>query len=205
MARTLAKDHDAKRCAILRGAARVFAREGCARASMAQVARECGVSKANLYHYHDSKDALLFAILDTYLAALRDRLCWLELPEDPRRALLALTTEVLLAYEGMDDEHRIQIEGMSLLPKAEAEVLKGYQRQIVDRMAEVLRRSAPELEGRALRAATMSVFGMLNWFYIWSPGADADARRAYAETVTGIALGGVRQARPKAAPRIRGL
>ncbi|PWJ21924.1 TetR/AcrR family transcriptional regulator [Jannaschia seohaensis] len=191
MARPRAHDHDAKRAAILKGAARVFAREGIARASMSGVARECGVSKANLYHYHDSKDALLFAILDGYLSSLRDRLCDLPLPADPRGALLALTTEALLAYEGMDDEHRIQTEGMAVLPPAQAGVLKGYQRDMVARMADVLRRAAPALEGQRLREAVMSVFGMLNWFYMWSPGADAAARHAYARTVTDLALGGV--------------
>ncbi|MEY8840231.1 TetR/AcrR family transcriptional regulator, partial [Cribrihabitans sp. XS_ASV171] len=47
MARTIAKDHDQKRAQILKSAARVFAREGFDRASMTQLARECGISKAN--------------------------------------------------------------------------------------------------------------------------------------------------------------
>ena len=63
MARTIAKDHDAKRAHILKTAARVFAEEGFARASMNQLARACGISKANIYHYYDSKDALHFDIL----------------------------------------------------------------------------------------------------------------------------------------------
>ncbi|MEP5152247.1 TetR family transcriptional regulator, partial [Planktotalea sp.] len=50
MARPIAKDHDAKRAHILCEAAVVFARDGIARASMAQVAKACGISKANIYH-----------------------------------------------------------------------------------------------------------------------------------------------------------
>ena len=193
MPRAVARDHDAKREAILKGAARVFAREGFARASMAQVAEECGVSKANLYHYHSGKDALLFDILDSYLSALRDRICGLDLPEAPRKALITVLTEILLAYDGMDDEHRIQTEGMAALPPEQQAVLKGYQRDLVRRMEDVLKMAAPDLEGIPLREATMSVFGMLNWFYMWSPGADVIARHRYAHTVAALTLGGVRR------------
>ncbi|MGB7317185.1 MAG: helix-turn-helix domain-containing protein, partial [Planktotalea sp.] len=79
MPRPIAKDHAEKRLHILKEAARVFAEEGIARASMAQVAVAAGVSKANIYHYYDSKHALLFDILDSYLCALRDRLAGLDL------------------------------------------------------------------------------------------------------------------------------
>jgi len=50
MARTQAKDHGAKREAILEAAARVFASEGFDRASMAALAQDAGISKANIYH-----------------------------------------------------------------------------------------------------------------------------------------------------------
>ena len=70
MVRTIAKDHDEKRKQILKSAAKVFADQGFDRASMSLLARECGISKANIYHYYDSKDALLFDILDTYEAGM---------------------------------------------------------------------------------------------------------------------------------------
>ena len=50
MARTIAKDHDQKRALILSASARLFAEEGYDRASMTQIARACGISKANIYH-----------------------------------------------------------------------------------------------------------------------------------------------------------
>jgi hypothetical protein len=45
---------------------------------------------------------------------------------------------------------------------------------------------------RKLRAATMSVFGMLNWFYMWNRSADRTAREDYADLVTALTLNGVR-------------
>ena len=71
MARPIAKDHDQKRAAILKTAARVFADEGFDRASMAGLAKACGISKSLIYHYYPSKEALLYDILHTHLSALK--------------------------------------------------------------------------------------------------------------------------------------
>lgn len=196
MARTIAKDHDAKRIHILKTAARVFADEGYSRSSMAQVARDCGISKANIYHYYDSKDALLFDILDNYLRALRDRVRDLPLAgKDPETQLDMLVADILLAYEGMDHEHKIQTEGIPMLPTDQQRILKGYQREMVTQMSDILAAIAPDVFARdaaRLRAATMSVFGMLNWFYMWNPGADHAAREEYAALVAQMTLQGVK-------------
>jgi hypothetical protein len=37
----------------------------------------------------------------------------------------------------------------------------------------------------------MSVFGMLNWFYMWNTRQDAKGRAAYAKTVAQMTMGGV--------------
>ncbi len=196
MARTIAKDHDDKRAHILKTAARIFAEMGYARASMAQVAAACGISKANIYHYYGSKDALLFDILDSYLSELRDRLA--ALPLDglaPADKLHRIVETTLLAYEGMDHEHQIQTEGIPLLPEAQQQVLKGYQREMVSQMSAILSEIAqPAVAGdpARLRAATMSVYGMLNWFYMWNSGADRAARLDYAGIVARLTIGGLR-------------
>jgi len=196
MARPIARDHDEKRENILKIAARVFAEHGFARASMSLVARDCGISKANIYHYYASKDALLFDILDTYLSALRDRV--LGLPLDglsPEAQLGRIVSEILLAYEGMDHQHKIQTEGIALLEPRQQTVLKSYQRDMVRHLSDVVARIAPEVfagDASKLRATVMSIFGMINWFYMWNRSADRDAREDYARLVTQMTLNGVR-------------
>ena len=59
MARTQAADYEAQRAAILDHAAEVFAAAGYAACTMAEVARVSGASKARLYHYYASKEAIL--------------------------------------------------------------------------------------------------------------------------------------------------
>ncbi len=195
MARTIAKDHDQKRAQILKSAAKVFATEGFDRASMTQLARECGISKANIYHYYDSKDAILFDILDTYLVALRDRVCGIQIDGlNAEERLRKTVSEILLAYQGADHEHQVQIGGMSALPEEQQTLLRGYQREMVMFLNETIEAIAPEVfenDPNKLRGATMSVFGMLNWFYMWNSGAGAEEREDYAVLVSNLTLKGV--------------
>lgn len=195
MARQIAKDYDAKRRLILGQAARIFAIEGFDRATVISVAQACGVSKANIYHYYASKDEILFDILNTYLSSLRDRICGLELEGmNAKEKFRRTVAEILLAYQGSDHEHRLQISGISHLPKEQRDLLIGYQRDLVSHMSALVKGIAPDVFGddRAkLRAATMSVFGMLNWFYMWNGGADEAARREYADMVSTLTLKGV--------------
>jgi AcrR family transcriptional regulator len=194
MVRTIAKDYDTKREKILIAAAHVFAHRGVASASMAEVATACGISKGNIYHYYDSKLAILFEILDSYLSRLRGRIIAIKLDAgDVHGSLEKLCAEILDAYEGMDDEHKIQTEGIPLLPEGQQTVLKGYQRDMVRHMEAFLSAATESLQSdtETRRAATMSVFGMLNWFYMWDTHKDADGRAAYAKTVAAMTMGGV--------------
>ncbi len=194
MVRTIAKDYDAKHEKILTAAAHVFAHRGVASASMAEVAKACGISKGNIYHYYDSKLAILFEILDSYLSRLRGRIIAIKLDAgNVHGSLEKLCAEILDAYEGMDDEHKIQTEGIPLLPEGQQTVLKGYQRDMVRHMEAFLSAATESLQSdtETRRAATMSVFGMLNWFYMWDTHKDADGRAAYAKTVAAMTMGGV--------------
>ncbi len=196
MPRSIARDHDEKRGQILATAARVFAREGFDRASMSRLAAACGISKANIYHYYGSKDALLFDILDAHLSALRDRVLAVDgTGLSPEMHLHGVVAEILLAYRGADDAHRVQVDAIGLLPEAEQEVLRGYQRELVALVSGILLRIAPDAfagQSRKLRAATMSLFGMLNWFYMWNRDDSDAARLDYAKLATELVLKGLR-------------
>lgn len=195
MARTVAKDYDDKRVHILTRAAAVFAEQGFAKASMSEIAKDCGISKANIYHYYESKNALLFDILDAYLSALRDRVLSVPLQDvHPNDRLEYVISQVLLAYEGMDNEHKIQTEGIPLLEPEQQKILRSYQREMVAFMGDILKAAAPQVffgNSKLLKSTVMSVFGMLNWFYMWNSNADRSARLEYAELVTTLTLKGV--------------
>ena len=191
MARGLARDHAAKRAAIRAGAARYFAAEGYARASMAGAARACGVSKALLYHYYGSKEALLFDILHQHLGALARAVAAAGGDGPPDDRLRRLIMAILSEYEDADAEHKLQLDALALLPAELQAPLVELQRGIVRVMADTLDAVRPGLGDRR-GAVTMSVFGMLNWVYMWHRPGKGLSRAEYAELAADLVLDGVR-------------
>lgn len=191
MPRGLARDHTEKRRAIRKGAARYFAAEGYARASMAGAARACGVSKALLYHYYDSKEALLEGILQDHLGALAAAVE--AVPRDGPAAdrLRRLIRAILAEYEDADAEHKLQLDALALLPGRMQAPLLDLQRRITRVMGDTLEAAHPGL-GPRKGAVTMSVFGMLNWVYMWHRPGKGLTREEYADLATDLVLGGVR-------------
>lgn len=195
MARTRAADYDDKRQAILDRSASVFAEHGVDRASMAQVATHCGVSKALLYHYYDSKEELLVDIIRSHLEELDAAIAAVDDPAlPPERRLRLLIGQVLESYRDADHHHKVQIDGMKSLPADKAEELKALERSIVGRFSAVLRELNPDLDaGRPLlKPVTMSLFGMLNWVFMWFRPEGGLTREEYADLATTLIVEGVR-------------
>ena len=194
MARTRAADFEDKQRAILASAAAVLADQGVDKASMAQIAAQAGVSKALLYHYYPGRDAVIFDIIRTHLedldAALA-RAAQLDLP--PRVRLRQLVHAVLETYRDADDQHKVQLGGTAALPAEARAEIHAIERQIVRRFAEVLRAIRPDLAGERplLMPVTMSLFGMMNWVYMWFREGGPISRADYADLATDLILSGI--------------
>ncbi|WP_127104594.1 TetR family transcriptional regulator [Pararhodobacter zhoushanensis] len=192
MARTRALDFEDKQRAILTSAAAVLAEQGMDKASMAQIAGQAGVSKALLYHYYPGKDALIFGIIRTHLSELDDAVSAADdaaLP--PRARLRALVGAVLETYRDADNFHKVQLNGTPTLPPDQKEQIHAIERRIVRRFSEVLRAVRPELEAPLLMPVTMSLFGMMNWVYMWFRDGGAVTREDYADVATALVLDGI--------------
>ena len=199
MARTRAEDFEEKQHHLLLRAAHVFASQGMEKASMAQIAREAGVSKSLLYHYYPSKDALIFAIIHSHLVDLDQRLEQATDPDlPPERQLEALVLAVLICYRGADEQHQVQLNAGPALSEAQRAQIQAVERRIVKRFAAVLRRIRPELdrpERPLLMPVTMSLFGMMNWVYMWFRENGPISREDYAKIATTLVLEGVKAVR----------
>ncbi len=195
MARTKANDYDQKRQAILSAAAKLFAETGFDRASMSQLAEACGVSKALLYHYYTSKDALLYDVIGEHL---EDLCAQVEAVDDPQRepeARIQNLVEALLdAYREADHQHQVQINAMKFLPPERQEELKDLERRLVNRFADALHAVEPALgDSRGyLKPVTMSLFGMLNWHYMWFRPDGKIGREDYARIASRLVIDGAR-------------
>jgi AcrR family transcriptional regulator len=197
MARTRASDYDRKRQGILSRSATLFAAHGYTGTSISMIAEACGVSKALMYHYYASKDAVLFDLLSEHLqqlvavaeAASRSS-------QDGKEKLFAISAALLEAYRGADAEHQVQIASLRLLPAAQQEILKEKERRLVALVSDALMAAIPQLSRRRplLKPLTMSLFGMLNWHYLWFREGKGLTRDKYARMVTALVLAGAEEA-----------
>ncbi|MCV2882748.1 TetR/AcrR family transcriptional regulator [Actibacterium sp. XHP0104] len=199
MARTRARDFEEKQHSLLLDAAHIFATVGMEKASMSQIASEAGVSKSLLYHYYPSKDALIFAIIHTHLEDLEKALAKAIDPTlPPREHLQKLVTTVLNAYRGADEQHKVQLNAGSALSDEQKATITALERRIVRHFSDVIRQIHPELDNPArplLMPVTMSLFGMLNWVYMWFRDGGALSREDYAQIATTLLLEGIKAVR----------
>jgi TetR/AcrR family transcriptional regulator len=202
LARLRAADYDDKRNALLQVAARLFARDGFDRTSISDIAQAADVSKALLYHYYASKDALLFDIIHEHLL---DLVSQVEAADDsnlsPEEHLQKLIATVLFAYRDADTMHKVQINELDKLAEGQQRVIRALERKLVGIVARALARLNPTLEGQGgalLKPITMSLFGILNWSYLWFRDDKPIGRDAYAQLVTRLFVDGAARLTPAA-------
>jgi AcrR family transcriptional regulator len=197
MARTRADDYDKKRLGILSRSAALFAAHGYTGTSITMIAEACGVSKALMYHYYSSKDAVLFDLLSDHLqhlVAVVDAAS--QSSDDGKKRLSAIAAALLEAYRGADAEHQVQIASLKLLPPAQQQILKDMERKLVALVSDALLAAVPSIakQRHMLKPLTMSMFGMLNWHYLWFREGKSITRDKYARMVTGLILAGADEA-----------
>jgi TetR/AcrR family transcriptional regulator len=193
MARTRALDYNDKQEAILKSAASLFGEHGFERVSMASVAADCGFSKALLYHYYSSKEALLDDIIMRHLERLIAAVSTANASgNEPRDRLLAMVGAVLNIYQEDADQHRVQQGSQVSMSAAKQDTMKALERTLVQQFADALSQAVPRLQEKpeALLPVTMSLFGMMNWTYTWFKEGGAVDRTRYAEIVTTLMLDG---------------
>ena len=194
MARPRSQDYAAKQDVILRRAAELFAQYGYSATSIAMIAQACGVSKALLYHYYPDKEAVLFDLLRAHLEAL---IGVVEAAAEGRgeAKLHALSGALLEAYRDADAPHQVQISSLRLLGVEKQEALRELERRLVDLFAQAIGEALPELAASPLlKPVTLSLFGMLNWHYLWHREGRGLTRADYAKLATTLLLSGARAA-----------
>ena len=173
MARPKSANHELKREEILDVAAQCFARQGYVAASMNDIASACGTSKARLYHYYDSKEAMLFDLLDRYTQRLlvivgetdarAQRHGW-----NDREALHDLVRAFLQEYGRSATKHMALLNDAKHLSREQHDLILNRQRDVVSAFTRFLKRAYPErVHGPHETPITMIVFGMMNWTFTW--------------------------------------
>jgi AcrR family transcriptional regulator len=207
MARPKSATHDLKRDAILDIAAQCFAERSYPAASMNEIAAACGTSKARLYHYYESKDAILFDLLDRHTQRLLTLIAQTEaraqrLNLDDRAALHELVRAFLQEYESAATRHAALLNDTKFLSAdtegastdtSPRELILNRQRDIVAAMTRFLRRAYPErLNATNQTAVTMMLLGMINWTFTWLRPGGPMSYAQFAEEVVAMLERGLR-------------
>lgn len=187
MPRRRATSYDSKLVTIRDTAAALFALDGFSRTSMAELANACGVSKALLYHYFDSKEAMLFDILRAYLEDLEMVISIDKAASATRRDhLRALIGALLGQYRQAGNTHKLLTFDLPVLPPAQQQTLRQTERRIMASFETALADAATEA-GRTTPLdgpRAMMLFGTLNWTYTWFREDGVMTLDAYSDLVT---------------------
>lgn len=151
---------------------------------MADLAQACSISKAALYHYFASKEAILFEALDDYTRQLQTLV--LAIVGEPmpmrdqaqaRAALGDLVKALLHRYADSHDFHVSLLNDVKFLGEAQRAAIRAQERTVVDSITALIGQAFPAQAASANRSAvTMSLLGMLNFsFAWWKPEGSLDA------------------------------
>jgi AcrR family transcriptional regulator len=177
MARTKAPDFEAQREQILDLAAAAFAATSYPSTSMSDLAAACGTSKARLYHYYESKEAILFDLLDRYTRQLMQIVLDVESAGERqgrshRDTFGHLLRAFLAEYETSQTRHIALINDVKFLADEQRDQILMRERDVVAAFSRLLRLAYPDrVTHENQTALTMTVFGMINWTFTWlKPG-----------------------------------
>jgi AcrR family transcriptional regulator len=165
----MSANHEAQRQRIVQHAVEAFARIGYASASMAQLASACEVSKATLYHYFASKDAILFEALNAYTARLLALVQAVRARNlSPKSTVTEIVTALAVDYA---DARAFQVSlliDVKFLPETQRDQIKFQERAVVEEVAQALELAYPErVNTHQRKAVTMALLGMVNFSFSW--------------------------------------
>jgi AcrR family transcriptional regulator len=159
---------------------------------MNDIAAAGGTSKARLYHYYESKEAILFDLLDRYtqqlLALIGETEAVAQRQDlDDRAALHELIRRFLVEYESSATRHVALLNDTKFLGATQRDLIVGRQRDVVAAFTRFLKRAYPRRFTAVNQTAlTMMLFGMINWTFTWLRPGGAMSYSAFAEEVVAM-------------------
>ncbi len=157
---------------ILRTAARLFQERGYDATSMQDIASALDLSKAALYHHFESKDEILFQIMNYGMDIFEERVLRAVRPiADPEERLRAcIRLHIQLVLRGREREITVILHENRALPAEPGKRInarkKAYIVYLEALIAEVQRRRLAQAAVHP-RVAAFALLGMINWIYQW--------------------------------------
>jgi AcrR family transcriptional regulator len=157
---------------ILRTAARLFQQQGYDATSMNDVAAALKLSKGGLYHHFQSKDEILFNLMNHAMDITEESVLKpvMAIPDPEQRLRALIRRHIAVVLSERDREITVMLHENHPLPPALRKRInarkKDYVHFLENLVAEVGR--ARGAKGSVTpRAAAFALLGMLNWIYQW--------------------------------------
>ncbi|HKD03514.1 MAG TPA: TetR/AcrR family transcriptional regulator [Terriglobales bacterium] len=157
---------------ILRTAARLFQQQGYDATSMNDVAAALRLSKGGLYHHFQSKDEILFNLMDHAMTITQERVVnpvrAITDPEEALRTLIRLHIEVVLSLR--DREITVMLHENHPLPPVLRRRINARKKDYVHFVEGLVAEAQKKRGARGTvtpRAAAFALLGMINWIYQW--------------------------------------
>lgn len=185
---------EVRRQQILDTAVHLFFTMGYEGASLRDLAQHVGINKATVYHYFESKEEILFHILDDVGNALYGGLCDARnSSQDPMENLKAMVRFQICYMEDNLERIKVLVEEQKSLGPESAAKSKIIQSDILRLYEEVLTQCMDGGQVRKMHLASVafSIIGQINWIYYWyKPGGSLEIS-ALADQVLSIVLHGI--------------
>jgi AcrR family transcriptional regulator len=157
---------------ILRTAARLFQQQGYDATSMNDVAAALKLSKGGLYHHFQSKDEILFNLMDHAMDITQERVIdavrGITDPEERLRMLIRHHIEVVLSVR--DREITVMLHENHPLPPSLRRRINARKKDYVHFVERLIAEVQRVRQSKGLvspRAAAFALLGMINWIYQW--------------------------------------
>lgn len=194
MVRPRAENYLERQQGILDAAAAMFAKHGFNGTSIAALADSCGVSKALLYHYYDSKEALLYDMLLVHCKLLSETASnATKESTNPEEQLRSLVRALMELYMSSRDKHVVLLNDLHCLPEAQQTEIKEEERKVLQEIKDLVTKLRPELKPPQVTSLTMYLMGAVNWTYTWFKPQGQVTAEEYADLATNTFLKGVLQ------------
>ena len=190
MARPQSPDYDKRRDSIVAAAGRLYAKSGFQGASVVDLAKACGTSKALIYHYFPSKDDILHEVMAAHLDDLVDAADDAMQAGDARERLRALTMAFMRLYVGAQDSHKVLLNELDNLPPERRLEVVAKQRRIIAVIETLVREIRPDANPVVL-PLSMLFFGMINWTHTWFRPGGRIGEEALGELAVDLMLNGL--------------
>src|SRR5258706_10838526 len=161
---------DSRRAEICRAAARIFRDQGFGATTMSDIARALRMTKAGLYHYFPSKEALLFEIMTFGLDRMDEEVIAPALAvRDPAarlRQMIMQHARIITRAEGVVAQ---LFHEQRALPAHMRKVVNNQERRYFRLVRDTLKeiRGAGRLRNLDLSIAALSLIGMIQWLPRW--------------------------------------